>query len=158
MSARGKLDLGIGVGAAQAGLAGQHVPLMANACAARMMDSAARSTWCRRGAHGRITLGQIRTADKSKRDHGDSGTAGGHRDQRAVITIDAWVASATSRPDCARRADYVLGVKDTSWFGAAIRLWFDSAIGHPGPAFWDDIRSKRITGASRRGAAWSPNA
>jgi predicted transposase YbfD/YdcC len=90
-----------------------------------------------------VTLGQIRTADKSNEITAIPELLEALDIDGAVITIDAMGC----QHDIATRivqggADYVLAVKDNQpGLAEAIRLWFDSAdAGSLDRPFWDDTR------------------
>lgn len=96
-----------------------------------------------------LTLGQIRTADKSNEITAIPELLEALNLQGAVITIDAMGCQHDIATQIVRGgADYVLGVKDNQpGLAEAIRLWFGSAnAGTLDRPFWDDIQVEKDHG------------
>lgn len=126
------------------GLAGEHIAI--DGKSVRRSHDGGRgpihlvSAW---SATAGLTLGQIRTADKSNEITAIPELLDALDIQGAVITIDA----IGCQHDIVSRiiqggADYVLGVKDNQpGLAEAIRVWFDSAnAGTLDRPFWDDTQ------------------
>lgn len=93
-----------------------------------------------------LTLGQIRTADKSNEITAIPELLQAIDIKGAVITIDAMGCQHNIATQIVQGgADYVLGVKDNQpGLAEAIRLWFDSAdAGTLDRPFWDDIQLEK---------------
>lgn len=96
-----------------------------------------------------LTLGQVRTADKSNEITAIPELLGALDIKGTTITIDAMGCQhdiATMIVESG--ADYVLGVKDNQpGLADAVRLWFDAAdTGKMDRPFWDDIRTENDHG------------
>lgn len=96
-----------------------------------------------------LTLGQVKTADKSNEITAIPELLNTLDIKGSVITIDAMgcqhdIASRI----IARGADYVLGVKDNqAGLAEALRLWFDAAdSGKLDRLFWEDIQTEKDHG------------
>ena len=96
-----------------------------------------------------LTLGQVKTADKSNEITAIPELLNTLDIKGSVITIDAMgcqhdIASRI----IAREADYVLGVKDNqAGLAEALRLWFDAAdSGKLDCPFWEDIQTEKDHG------------
>ncbi len=96
-----------------------------------------------------LTLGQIRTADKSNEIRAIPELLGALDMQGAVISIDAMGCQHNIATQIVQGgADYVLTVKDNQpGLAEAIRLWFDSAnAGSLARPFWDDLQVEKDHG------------
>jgi predicted transposase YbfD/YdcC len=104
-----------------------------------------------------LTLGQIRTADKSNEITAIPELLATLDIIGALITIDAMGCQHDiAAKIVASGADYVLGVKDNQPdLNGAVKLWFDAAdSGKMDRPFWDDIQTEKIMDGSKTGAAW----
>lgn len=96
-----------------------------------------------------LTLGQIRTADKSNEITAIPQLLDALDVKGAVITIDAMGCQHDIAAKIVERgADYVLGVKDNQpGLAEAVKLWFDAAdAGEMDRPFWDDIQIEKDHG------------
>lgn len=96
-----------------------------------------------------LTLGQIKTSDKSNEITAIPELLGTLDMKGAVITIDAMGCQRDIAATIVERgADYVLGVKDNQpGLAAAIKLWFDAAeAGKLDRPYWDDIQTEKDHG------------
>ena len=132
------------------GLNGQHVAIDGK-CVRGSHDGQRSpihlvSAW---SATAGLTLGQIRTADKSNEITAIPELLDALEIKGAVITIDAMGCQRNIAAQIAQGgADYVLGVKDNQpGLAEAIRLWFDSTnAGTLDRPFWDDIQIEKDHG------------
>jgi predicted transposase YbfD/YdcC len=132
------------------GLAGQHIAI--DGKSVRRSHDGERgpihlvSAW---SATAGLTLGQIKTADKSNEITAIPELLDALDIQGAVISIDAMGCQHNIVTRIAQGgADYVLGVKDNQpGLAEAIRLWFDSATaGSMDRPFWDDLQIEKDHG------------
>jgi predicted transposase YbfD/YdcC len=96
-----------------------------------------------------LTLGQVRTADKSNEITAIPELLNALDIKGSVITIDAMGCQHTIAAKIIERgADYVLGVKDNQpCLADAIKLWFDAAdAGKLDRPYWDDIQTEKDHG------------
>ncbi|MBC7860164.1 MAG: ISAs1 family transposase [Burkholderiaceae bacterium] len=96
-----------------------------------------------------LTLGQIRTADKSNEITAIPQLLDALDVKGAIITIDAMGCQHDIAAKIVERgADYVLGVKDNQpGLAEAVKLWFDAAdAGKMDRPFWDDIQIEKDHG------------
>lgn len=96
-----------------------------------------------------ITLGQVRTADKSNEITAIPELLDALDLRGAVVTIDAMGCQRNIATRIIERgADYVLAVKDNQPnLAEAIHLWFDSAIsGTSDRPFWEDVQIEKDHG------------
>jgi predicted transposase YbfD/YdcC len=96
-----------------------------------------------------LTLGQIRTADKSNEITAIPELLDALEVKGAVVTIDAMGCQRDIAAKIVERgADYVLGVKDNQpGLAEAVKLWFDAAdAGKMDRPFWDDIQIEKDHG------------
>ena len=96
-----------------------------------------------------LTLGQVRTADKSNEITAIPELLATLDIKGTIITIDAMGCQHDiAAKIVAGGADYVLGVKDNQpGLAEAIKLWFDAADGGKmDRPFWDDIQTEKDHG------------
>lgn len=98
---------------------------------------------------GGVTLGQIRTADKSNEITAIPELLATLDMKGAIVTIDAMGCQHDiATKIVAGGADYVLGVKaNQPGLAEAVKLWFDTAdSGKTDRPFWDDIQTEKDHG------------
>ncbi|HEX7641876.1 MAG TPA: ISAs1 family transposase [Burkholderiaceae bacterium] len=131
-------------------LAGQHIAI--DGKCVRGSHNGVRSAihlvsaWC--SSQG-LTLGQVRTADKSNEIKAIPELLGALDIGGAVVTIDAMGCQRDIATQIVERgADYVLAVKDNQpSLADAVRLWFDSATnGTSDRPFWEDVQTEKDHG------------
>lgn len=96
-----------------------------------------------------LTLGQVRTADKSNEITAIPELLNTLDIKGSVITIDAMGCQHDIASKIVERgADYVLGVKDNQpGLADALKLWFDAAdSGKLDRPYWDDIQTEKDHG------------
>ena len=96
-----------------------------------------------------LTLGQVKTADKSNEITAIPALLSALDIQGSIITIDAMGCQHEIADKIVQGgADYVLGVKDNQpGLAEAVKLWFDAATaGQLDRPFWDDIRTEKDHG------------
>lgn len=96
-----------------------------------------------------LTLGQVKTADKSNEITAIPELLAALDIKGAVITIDAMGCQHNIATQITQGgADYVLGVKDNQpGLAEAVRLWFDAAeSGTLERPFWEDIQTEKDHG------------
>lgn len=131
-------------------LAGHHIAIDGK-CVRGSHDGARSaihlvSAWC--SSKG-LTLGQVRTADKSNEITAIPELLGALEVRGAVVTIDAMGCQRGIAAQIVERgADYVLAVKDNQpGLAEAVRLWFDSArSGASDRPFWEDVQTDKDHG------------
>lgn len=96
-----------------------------------------------------VTLGQVRTSDKSNEITAIPELLGTMDIRDAIITINAMGCQHDiAATIAAAKADYVLGVKDNQpGLAEALKLWFDSAVdGSTDRPFWSDVQTEKNHG------------
>ena len=131
-------------------LAGQHIAIDGK-CVRGSHDGERSaihlvSAWC--SGKG-LTLGQVRTADKSNEITAIPELLGALEVRGAIVTIDAMGCQRDIAAQIVERgADYVLAVKDNQpGLAEAVRLWFDSAMsGTSDRPCWEDVQTEKDHG------------